>query len=107
MFAAAARRGNAPYAICIDGNEDLMDNNVIRAALMSGQWRNALEGTEDEFKPTYCNHKDWDQVSTRTGATRIDFVFLNSSAWAARRDPRIVRNLSTPAHLAIAMNFDI
>ena len=45
---AAARLGNAPYAICMDANVDITASNVLSLAIESGRWHNAAEGAESE-----------------------------------------------------------
>lgn len=104
-LAAAARRGSAPYFICMDANCDFPNTELYEQMLLN-DWHNAAEGSTDQHALTYGRDPAWDRVSQEPQTSRIDYILTNASGWSMIQSFEILRGLTNPQHLGLALKLE-
>ena len=78
VWRAAARRGSAPYFICMDAQINETDSPFLSWVVDEADWHDLSAGTAEEASPTYGRSPDWDRKSWGQHTTRIDYIFANN-----------------------------
>ena len=106
VWRAAARRGSAPYFICLDAQTHWQQSTIITHVCQHDGWANVAAGYPDEHAPTYGRAADWDRHSWDNNVTQIDYIFANATARHLVRDFQLLRDLSCPQHLGLRITLD-
>ena len=108
VFEVASRYGDVPFIIGMDANIQVDKSPTLVTALSTSRWHDAGEvfGHAGGLAPTYCQDPQWDKHAAIPGATRIDYILVNSTALSALRDFRLVRDAGLPGHLVLEAEFN-
>ena len=108
VFECAARFGDVPFIVGMDANIQVCNSPAILAALATTRWHDvgAIFADSGGMAPTYSQDPDWDRHSVTKGATRIDYMLVNSAALTALRGFRIIRDAGLPGHLVLEAEFN-
>ena len=109
VFARAQGHGEVPYILAIDANISRQQSPTIKAALESGWWHIAadvMKGSPSNAPTFFSNGVDSDIEEVTTGATEIDFIFLNTPAMRALTHYGLNYHDCGPDHAALQATFD-